>query len=264
MFRKVIFILVFMLCNTIILAGCSQTEQQISNIQSTLEVIQTDINNLKITPEPVEMESDYDFVLGQGLAINFEGTDNSAVFPLHGISVYGVYTTFWADWELLLNTSTSIKLAWIKTASETDTEWDFYYSDKMLAETAPAPISWQPFAILAGVTFPEPDSNVHTEYGPLETIVSSKSFPNTSVMEESRLALEQASGLADLSINTTERMILLVSDRTLGQDNYQLIIIDPLVEVPDENDDPVTAEYCNICQSWLCRWRCYWYGYPTP
>lgn len=268
MFRKLIFLLL-----VVFIVGCTgheheETENTLEGIQSNSATMQSDLDTiqeeltavqtkLQEMESPPSMEGDYDFVLSSGIIINPTGTDQSTTIPLHDINTYGDFDSFYADWDHP-DESTSIKLAWIRSDQAND--WDFYYTDKMLPATDYN--SWNRYNIVSPINFDDSDTVVQIEYGSQETIVSSQTFENEKKMNGSLQALENASQLSSL-LNNDYQLIFLILDRTRGLDNYQLVVIDSLTDVPDSGDDPPTAEYCQICSGLYCQWRCWQAGYQT-
>ena len=269
LFRKTIVLLLVMF----IMAGC--TGQDNAEIKTALQAVQSDLaamqNNLVAVQSeltavqtkvqemenPTPTEGDYGFVLSSGIIINRAGNGQSITFPVHGISTYGDFDSFRSDWDNA-GEPISTKLAW--TRPDQNSDWNFYYKDKML--TTDVYMSWAPYNIVSPINSAEPNTAVQIEYGPTEAIASSQTFADESVMEASLMALDAASTFSTL-LNDDYQFIFLVSNRTRGQDSYQLVVIDSLIQGPDISDDPPTAEYCQRCSGWYCKWRCWRAGHPT-
>lgn len=264
-------------CILLFAAGCQSTvdeeaRAQIATLEANQEETQAALEALLSNQAAGETDAQFEMTLHTGLEVIHQDGESpqSTIFPIDRLTYYGDYLEFEEEWAVEgteKNNSSRVHLAFL--ADPASDSWDLYYTTSVIPES----VTWESPALRSHLVKAQWPANGQTNDesysvpGAVSVELGSKQ-PINSAPEKFRSdgdsmqdtlddklgkVVEDNGGVLD----DTDEIIFLIHDRSEGQDDFVLAVIDALADIaPDPNDDPPTSQYCSTCQGLWCRWRC--------
>lgn len=233
-------------------------------IQAELEDVSSQVTALsnQVTTEAAGAEFGMTFRIGLEVIHQDSETPQRSFFPIDRLALYRSLEEFQSEWidNDDKNTNSGIHMAFL--ADPTPDAWQLYYTTKVITNTvtweSPA---WRRHRVRA--QWPSGETNrlsgtVSVDLGEKQPINGHTEFLANPIMRDSVTNLQMAVTANGSDLTAANPILFLVHDRSEGQDEVVLVVIDMFADTgPDPSDDPPVGQYCSSCQGFWCWIRCW-------